>query len=255
MPTLFFSIIIKDPDQDPESIYEGVVALGVEKARKSWGKIFTMGIVSGSHLGFGAYLAISIGGTCFGLAKDNPGLQKVCFFFFFCEPIYKHPNSNEPFGVPISHRFCWLKKKVLASSSIKSIRKKRKWSSLLTLRASGILGSEKSSNAELGAPYLLTKWTFGMKASEKENGLETKKWNVRKKFRAKLTLQAQKITNLHIPKRVHWCISTVPSQFNSLATSHICSDIFLSTEIHRIFSRSYSLPLQSRENKIFNLYM
>ena len=147
------------------------------------------------------------------------------------------------------------KKKVLASSSIKSIRKKGKWSSLLTLRASGILGSEKSSNAELGAPYLLTKWTFGMKASEKENGLETKKWNVRKKFRAKLTLQAQKITNLHIPKRVHWCISTVPSQFNSLATSHICSDIFLSTEIHRIFSRSYSLPLQSRENKIFNLYM
>ena len=40
------------------------------------------------------------------LLRTIPVYKRSVFFFFFCEPIYKHPNSNEPFGVPISHRFC-----------------------------------------------------------------------------------------------------------------------------------------------------
>jgi formate transporter len=43
----------------------------------SWGKIFKLAVVSGAHIGFGAYLAITVGGACPGIAAENPGLQKV----------------------------------------------------------------------------------------------------------------------------------------------------------------------------------
>jgi hypothetical protein len=55
----------------------GAVAAGKAKASASWAKIFKLGVVSGCHIGFGAYLAITVGGACPGLATSNPGLQKV----------------------------------------------------------------------------------------------------------------------------------------------------------------------------------
>jgi formate/nitrite transporter FocA (FNT family) len=61
-------------------LYEGAVAAGVGKASKSWADIFKLGIVSGCHIAFGAYLAITVGGACPGIASENPGLQKVCEF-------------------------------------------------------------------------------------------------------------------------------------------------------------------------------
>lgn len=53
------------------------MAVGVAKAMAPWSKIFKLGIVSGCHIGFGAYLAITVGGACPGIAAANPGLQKV----------------------------------------------------------------------------------------------------------------------------------------------------------------------------------
>jgi len=61
----------------PPSLYEGAVAAGVKKASAPFGKIFQLGIVAGCHIAFGAYLAITVGGACPGLAQTNPGLQKI----------------------------------------------------------------------------------------------------------------------------------------------------------------------------------
>jgi len=66
------------PDlKPPASLYEGAVAAGAAKAGADFGKIFKLGIVSGAHIGFGIYLAISVGGACPGLMATNPGLQKI----------------------------------------------------------------------------------------------------------------------------------------------------------------------------------
>jgi formate/nitrite transporter len=61
----------------PAAMYEGAVAAGAAKAAGSWSKIFKLGIVSGAHIGFGSYLAITVGGACPGIAASNPGLQKI----------------------------------------------------------------------------------------------------------------------------------------------------------------------------------
>jgi hypothetical protein len=53
------------------------VAIGAAKAAAPFGKIFQLGVVSGAHIAFGGYLAISVGGACPGIAATNPGLQKV----------------------------------------------------------------------------------------------------------------------------------------------------------------------------------
>ena len=53
--------ISNDP-QPPAALYQGAVAAGVAKASKSWIDIFKLGIVSGCHIAFGAYLAITVGG-------------------------------------------------------------------------------------------------------------------------------------------------------------------------------------------------
>jgi len=66
------------PDlKSPKDLYDGAVAAGAAKASAPWDKIFKLGIVSGCHIGFGSYLAISIGGACPQLAAANPGLQKI----------------------------------------------------------------------------------------------------------------------------------------------------------------------------------
>jgi hypothetical protein len=61
----------------PPALYDGAVAAGAVKASAPFGKIFKLGIVAGCHIAFGAYLAISVGGNCPGLAATNPGLQKI----------------------------------------------------------------------------------------------------------------------------------------------------------------------------------
>lgn len=50
------------------------------KASASWAKIFKLGIAAGCHIGFGSYLAITVGGACPQIAEANPGLQKVSEF-------------------------------------------------------------------------------------------------------------------------------------------------------------------------------
>ena len=49
----------------------------IAKASASWAKIFKLGIAAGCHIGFGSYLAITVGGACPAIAEANPGLQKV----------------------------------------------------------------------------------------------------------------------------------------------------------------------------------
>ena len=73
---------IKFSTQSPADIYSGAVAIGVQKAAATWAKIFKLGIVSGAHIGFGSYLAITVGGACPAIAQANPGLQKIIFGAF-----------------------------------------------------------------------------------------------------------------------------------------------------------------------------
>jgi len=61
----------------PQPGYDGAVAAGTAKAAMPPGKIFTLGIISGAHIAFGAFLMLSVGGACPGLAATNPGLQKI----------------------------------------------------------------------------------------------------------------------------------------------------------------------------------
>jgi len=66
----------------PPAMYQAALAAGVAKCSQSWGDIFKLGIVSGCHIGFGSYLAITVGGACPGIAASNPGLQKIIFGSF-----------------------------------------------------------------------------------------------------------------------------------------------------------------------------
>lgn len=82
-PSLSTALFDAPPDlKSPPALYEGAVAAGAAKAKANWGKIFKLGIASGCHIGFGAYLAITVGGACPGIAAENPGLQKVSSHYF-----------------------------------------------------------------------------------------------------------------------------------------------------------------------------
>uniref|UniRef100_A0A7S2DZW8 Formate/nitrite transporter n=1 Tax=Helicotheca tamesis TaxID=374047 RepID=A0A7S2DZW8_9STRA len=61
----------------PPVLYQGAVAAGAAKASGSFEKIFKLGVVSGCHIAFGAYLALTVGGACPQIAQSNPGLQKI----------------------------------------------------------------------------------------------------------------------------------------------------------------------------------
>ena len=45
-------------------------------------KTFLLGILGGAFIGFGSFLAISVGGACPGLVSSNPGLQKMVYGAF-----------------------------------------------------------------------------------------------------------------------------------------------------------------------------
>ncbi|EIE18297.1 Formate/nitrite transporter, partial [Coccomyxa subellipsoidea C-169] len=57
-------------------------AAGQTKAGLSISKTFIMGILGGAFIGFGSFLALSVGGACPGLASTNPGLQKMVYGAF-----------------------------------------------------------------------------------------------------------------------------------------------------------------------------
>lgn len=64
----------------PAQIYDSFVELGAAKGRMaetSPGKTLLLGVLSGAHIAFGAYLMLSVGGACAELGKANPGLQKI----------------------------------------------------------------------------------------------------------------------------------------------------------------------------------
>jgi formate/nitrite transporter len=61
----------------PQDGFDGAVAAGAKKAGMPASKIFGLGVLSGCHIGFGAFLMLSVGGACPGLAASNPGLQKI----------------------------------------------------------------------------------------------------------------------------------------------------------------------------------
>eukprot|EP00191_Tetraselmis_sp_GSL018_P005579 CAMPEP_0177603956 /NCGR_PEP_ID=MMETSP0419_2-20121207/15827_1 /TAXON_ID=582737 /ORGANISM="Tetraselmis sp., Strain GSL018" /LENGTH=337 /DNA_ID=CAMNT_0019097839 /DNA_START=159 /DNA_END=1172 /DNA_ORIENTATION=- len=61
----------------PASAYDRAVGAGTSKAQQPWHKIVVMGIMAGIMIGYGGFLAASIGGACPGLAASNPGLQKM----------------------------------------------------------------------------------------------------------------------------------------------------------------------------------
>jgi len=61
----------------PPEGFEGAVGAGTKKAGMSVSKIVGLGMLSGCHIGFGAFLMLSVGGACPGLAASNPGLQKI----------------------------------------------------------------------------------------------------------------------------------------------------------------------------------
>ena len=67
---------------DPAGGYAAAVGAGSKKAQASAGKVFGLGILAGTHIGFGAYLAVAIGAACPGLHASNPGLQKMVFGAF-----------------------------------------------------------------------------------------------------------------------------------------------------------------------------
>lgn len=65
------------PPPTPKGGYDKCVALGAAKASLPWEKIAVLGVVSGCHIGFGAYLALSVGGSVPMMAANNPGAQRI----------------------------------------------------------------------------------------------------------------------------------------------------------------------------------
>lgn len=61
----------------PPIVFQKVVEAGVAKANLPWEKIALLGLLAGCYIGMGAFLSLSVGGCCPGLAATNPGLQKI----------------------------------------------------------------------------------------------------------------------------------------------------------------------------------
>ncbi|KAK9840646.1 hypothetical protein WJX81_006750 [Elliptochloris bilobata] len=65
------------PDTRSEGAYAKAVAAGAAKAALPVGTTLVLGVLAGVFIGFGSFLALSVGGDCPGLASANPGLQKM----------------------------------------------------------------------------------------------------------------------------------------------------------------------------------
>lgn len=61
----------------PPVMYAGVATTGGAKASLSPLKTLLLGIISGCHIGFGAFLSLAVGGACPAIATANPGLKQI----------------------------------------------------------------------------------------------------------------------------------------------------------------------------------
>ncbi|KAK9840212.1 hypothetical protein WJX74_005559 [Apatococcus lobatus] len=66
----------------PQQVYDKAVETGEAKANGPFAKTFVSAVLAGAYVGFGAMLALSIGGNCPDMAASNPGLQKMVFGAF-----------------------------------------------------------------------------------------------------------------------------------------------------------------------------
>lgn len=82
MPVMASPLAASPSIKPPPDMYQNAVTIGEKKAAMPAAKIFTMGIISGCHIAMGALLAVTVGGSCPGLASTNPGLQKILFGAF-----------------------------------------------------------------------------------------------------------------------------------------------------------------------------
>ena len=62
--------------------FQGAVYAGAAKANLKPSKLLVSGIMAGAFIGYGAYLACTVGGACPQLVQSNPGLQKLIFGAF-----------------------------------------------------------------------------------------------------------------------------------------------------------------------------
>merc|ERR1719265_168588 len=58
------------------------VQLGIKKANLPLKQMIAMGIASGAHIALGAFLAVSVGGSCPGIKTTDPGLQRALLGMF-----------------------------------------------------------------------------------------------------------------------------------------------------------------------------
>mmetsp|Transcript_63420 Transcript_63420/g.119086 ORF Transcript_63420/g.119086 Transcript_63420/m.119086 type:complete len:292 (-) Transcript_63420:340-1215(-) len=77
LPTSKKPVLNRALASTPQGGFDKAVALGAKKAALSPKNIFILGCASGAHIGLGAWLAISGGGSAFGLAASNPGAQRI----------------------------------------------------------------------------------------------------------------------------------------------------------------------------------
>mmetsp|Transcript_67922 Transcript_67922/g.153700 ORF Transcript_67922/g.153700 Transcript_67922/m.153700 type:complete len:296 (-) Transcript_67922:356-1243(-) len=61
----------------PKDAYDKALVLGTKKALLSPADTLLLGGAAGAHIAFGAFLMISGGGSCPGLAASNPGAQRI----------------------------------------------------------------------------------------------------------------------------------------------------------------------------------
>lgn len=66
----------------PAAGYEAALAAGVKKAQLSIAKCFVLALASGTHIAFGAFLALTIGGDVGAIKTSDPGAQKMIFGAF-----------------------------------------------------------------------------------------------------------------------------------------------------------------------------
>ena len=65
------------PDPFSVILLTAVVEISATKASLSPLKTFLLGILSGCHIAFGAFLVLAVGGACPAIAAANPGLKQI----------------------------------------------------------------------------------------------------------------------------------------------------------------------------------
>ena len=68
--------------KSPPDLYKAAVAVGTMKAKLPVRKIAIMGMLAGCHIGFGAFMALSVAGSDPAILAAHPGLQKILFGVF-----------------------------------------------------------------------------------------------------------------------------------------------------------------------------